>query len=46
MSKAWWKPATNGEFEALSLIIPVYENEANLDRLLGGLVRLDQRLKW
>jgi glycosyltransferase involved in cell wall biosynthesis len=28
----------------LSLIVPVYKNEANLDRLLGELVRLDQRL--
>ena len=29
----------------LSLIIPVYKNEANLDRLLDELVRLDQRLE-
>jgi len=29
----------------LSLIIPVYKNEANLDRLLGELASLDQRLE-
>jgi len=29
----------------LSLVIPVYKNEANLDRLLDALVSLDQRLE-
>lgn len=29
----------------LSLIIPIYQNEENLDRLLPELVRLDERLE-
>jgi len=35
----------DGGNEVLSLIIPVYKNEANLERLLRELVRLDEQLE-
>jgi glycosyltransferase involved in cell wall biosynthesis len=38
-------PAADRGNEVLSLIIPVYKNEANLERLLRELVRLDEQLE-